>query len=109
MPPLGDPRAMRLAALAVIALVAAKVFLLDMAELGGLWRVLSFLGLGLPETIPEWGGDLQQALTALPTGIWWTALYPGLAMFVLVLGLSFLGEGLEAWLSGSGQASRAAQ
>jgi len=59
-----------------------------------------FLGLGLPETIPEWGGDLQQALTALPTGIWWTALYPGLAMFVLVLGLSFLGEGLERWLSG---------
>ena len=70
---------------------------------------LGFLGLGLPETIPEWGGDLQQALTALPTGIWWTALYPGLAMFVLVLGLSFLGEGLESWLSGSGQASRAAQ
>jgi peptide/nickel transport system permease protein len=60
---------------------------------------LGFLGLGLPETIPEWGGDLQQALTAVPTGIWWTALYPGLAMFVLVLGLSFLGEGLEHWLS----------
>jgi len=60
---------------------------------------LGFLGLGLPETIPEWGGDLQQALTAVPTGIWWTALYPGLAMFVLVLGLSFLGEGLENWLS----------
>ncbi len=61
---------------------------------------LGFLGLGLPETIPEWGSDLQQALTALPTGIWWTALFPGLAMFVLVLGLSFLGEGLENWLSG---------
>ncbi len=61
---------------------------------------LGFLGLGLPETIPEWGGDLQLALTALPTGIWWTALYPGLAMFVLVLGLSFLGEGLECWLRG---------
>ncbi len=61
---------------------------------------LGFLGLGLPETIPEWGSDLQQALTALPTGIWWTALYPGFAMFVLVLGLSFLGEGLERWLSG---------
>jgi peptide/nickel transport system permease protein len=70
---------------------------------------LGFLGLGLPETIPEWGGDLQQALTALPTGIWWTALYPGLAMFVLVLGLSFLGEGLESWLSGEGQAGRAAR
>jgi peptide/nickel transport system permease protein len=70
---------------------------------------LGFLGLGLPETVPEWGGDLQQALTALPTGIWWTALYPGLALFVLVLGLSFLGEGLEAWVSGSGQAARAAE
>ncbi|MCP9915172.1 ABC transporter permease [Cyanobium sp. ATX 6F1] len=61
---------------------------------------LGFLGLGLPESIPEWGSDLQQALTALPTGIWWTALFPGLAMFVLVLGLSFLGEGLESWVSG---------
>ena len=62
---------------------------------------LGFLGLGLPETIPEWGGDLQQALVAVPTGIWWTALYPGLAMFFLVLGLSFLGEGLENVLSGN--------
>lgn len=40
-------RAIRLAALGVIAVVVAKVFLLDMAELDGLWRVLSFLGLGL--------------------------------------------------------------
>jgi peptide/nickel transport system permease protein len=33
---------------------------------------LGILGLGLPETVPEWGSDLQQALTAVPTGIWWT-------------------------------------
>jgi uncharacterized membrane protein len=37
----------RLAALAVLAVVVAKVFLLDMSALVGLWRVLSFLGLGL--------------------------------------------------------------
>lgn len=37
----------RLAALAVIALVTFKVFLVDMGALVGLWRVLSFLGLGL--------------------------------------------------------------
>ena len=61
---------------------------------------LGFLGLGLPETVPEWGGDLNLALAAVPTGVWWTALYPGLAMFILVLGLSFLGEGIEAWVSG---------
>ena len=60
---------------------------------------LGFLGLGLPESTPEWGGDLQQAMVDVPIGVWWTALYPGLAMFVLVLGLSFLGEGLEAVLS----------
>ena len=42
----GD-RLLRLAALVVIGLVCAKVFLIDMADLSGLWRVLSFLGLGL--------------------------------------------------------------
>tara|TARA_Y100001968_G_scaffold311105_1_gene332799 strand:+ start:10152 stop:10982 length:831 start_codon:yes stop_codon:yes gene_type:complete len=56
---------------------------------------LGFLGLGLPESVPEWGSDLNMALIALPTGIWWTAIYPGLAMFGLVLGFSFIGEGLE--------------
>ncbi len=40
-------RDLRQAGLAVVGLAAAKVFLLDMAGLGGLWRVLAFLGLGL--------------------------------------------------------------
>ena len=56
---------------------------------------LGFLGLGVPADVPEWGSDLNLALAALPTGIWWTALFPGLAMFFLVLGLSFIGEELE--------------
>ncbi len=38
---------LRLAALAVIGVVVLKVFLVDMNELTGLWRVLSFLGLGV--------------------------------------------------------------
>jgi len=38
---------LRLAAIAVIGLTAAKAFLVDMSDLVGLWRVLSFLGLGL--------------------------------------------------------------
>ncbi len=61
---------------------------------------LGFLGLGLPESIPEWGADLNMALIAIPTGIWWTSLFPGLAMFILVIGLSFIGEGLETLMSG---------
>jgi peptide/nickel transport system permease protein len=56
---------------------------------------LGFLGLGLPEEVAEWGNDLRQALDALPTGIWWTTLFPGLAMTLMVVGLSLLGEGLS--------------
>ncbi len=40
-------RRLRLAALGVIGLVCVKVFLIDMSDLAGIWRVLSFLGLGL--------------------------------------------------------------
>jgi uncharacterized membrane protein len=43
----GAAKPLRLAALAIIGLTAAKVFLIDMSGLVGLWRVLSFLGLGL--------------------------------------------------------------
>ncbi|MDJ0635470.1 MAG: ABC transporter permease [Xenococcaceae cyanobacterium MO_188.B29] len=56
---------------------------------------LGFLGLGLPSEIPEWGHDLRLALDALPTGIWWSALFPGLAMTCMVTGLSLVGEGLS--------------
>ncbi|XHX77290.1 MAG: ABC transporter permease [Stenomitos frigidus ULC029] len=61
---------------------------------------LGFLGLGLPEETAEWGYDLRQALDGLSTGgIWWTTLFPGLAMTLMVVGLSLLGEGLNEWLN----------
>jgi len=71
----------------LFTLNAADAFLI----LGG----LGFLGLGLPENVPEWGYALRQALDALPTGIWWTAFFPGLAMTLMVSGFSLLGEGLS--------------
>ena len=40
-------RPMRLAGIAIVALTTVKVFIVDMSALEGLWRVLSFLGLGL--------------------------------------------------------------
>ncbi|MGD1902114.1 MAG: ABC transporter permease [Geitlerinemataceae cyanobacterium] len=70
----------------LFALNAADAILI----LGG----LGFLGLGLPESVPEWGSDLRQALEALPTGIWWTALFPGGAMTLMATGLSLFGEGV---------------
>jgi peptide/nickel transport system permease protein len=60
---------------------------------------LGFLGLGLPPEIPEWGHDLRLALDTLPTGVWWSALFPGLAMTLMVTGLSLVGEGLSEILN----------
>ena len=63
---------------------------------------LGFLGLGLPADVPEWGHDLRLALDALPTGIWWSATFPGLAMAIMVTGLSLVGEGLGEMLNFGG-------
>lgn len=71
------------------------LFTLNAADAILILGSLGFLGLGLPEQTPEWGQDLRQALDALPTGIWWTALFPGLAMTSMVVGLSLVGEGLS--------------
>jgi peptide/nickel transport system permease protein len=80
----------------ILTLNAADAIL----TLGG----LGFLGLGLPDEVAEWGHDLRQALDALATGgIWWTALFPGLAMTLMVVGLSFLGEGLGEWTERKGR------
>jgi peptide/nickel transport system permease protein len=71
------------------------LFTLNAADAVLILGGLGFLGLGLPEQTPEWGTDLRQALDALPTGVWWTALFPGLALTMLVVGLSLVGEGLN--------------
>lgn len=60
---------------------------------------LGFLGLGLPPETAEWGHDLKLALDALPTGIWWTAFFPGCALTLMVVGLSLLGEGLNEFVN----------
>lgn len=71
------------------------LFTLNAADAALTLGGLGFLGLGLPDQTPEWGLDLRQALDALPTGIWWTAFFPGLALTTLVVGLSLIGEGLN--------------
>jgi peptide/nickel transport system permease protein len=60
---------------------------------------LGFLGLGLAESVPEWGQDLRQALDGLSVGIWWTTFFPGFAMTLLVVGLSLVGEGLNEFIN----------
>jgi peptide/nickel transport system permease protein len=52
---------------------------------------LSFLGLGVPPGIPTWGGMLAEGRSYV-TGAWWIAVFPGLAIFLTVLGLNLLGD-----------------
>lgn len=82
------------------------LFTLNAADAVLILGGLGFLGLGLPEETPEWGFALRQALDALPTGIWWTALFPGLALTLMVTGLSLVGEGLNEWINPRTQETR---
>jgi peptide/nickel transport system permease protein len=61
---------------------------------------LGFLGLGIQSTdAAEWGHDLNRALADAGGGVWWTGLYPGLAIVFLVTGLTLVGEGLNETLN----------
>lgn len=73
----------------VIATLNAADAILTLAALG-------FLGYGIqPTEAAEWGYDSSRAISDAGAGIWWTGLYPGLAIVLLVTALTLLGEGLN--------------
>lgn len=55
---------------------------------------LSFLGLGVPPEIPTWGTMLGDGRNYISTAPWLT-IFPGLAIFTVVLGINLLGDGLR--------------
>jgi len=55
---------------------------------------LSFLGIGVQPPTPSWGNILTQAKDTIEVA-WWLSLYPGLAIFLTVMGYNLLGEGLR--------------
>jgi peptide/nickel transport system permease protein len=55
---------------------------------------LSFLGLGVPPEIPTWGNKLADGRIYISTA-WWLALFPGLCIFLTVLGITLLGDALR--------------
>lgn len=59
---------------------------------------LSFLGVGVQPPAAEWGQMIATGTQDLVTGVWWTSLFPGLALFVFVLGCNLLGDGLQRLL-----------
>jgi peptide/nickel transport system permease protein len=72
-------------------IVAATI---DVAAAIILESTLSFLGLGFPPDIPTWGRILFDAKDYLDIAMHW-AMFPGLAIFITVLTISFIGDGLR--------------
>jgi peptide/nickel transport system permease protein len=56
---------------------------------------LSFLGLGVPPTVPTWGGMLAESRDQLLAGNWWLAVLPGVAIMLTVLSCNVLGDWLR--------------
>lgn len=57
---------------------------------------LGFLGFGIePSAAAEWGYDLNKSISDVTSGIWWTSLFPGLAIVLVVLGITLVGESLN--------------
>jgi peptide/nickel transport system permease protein len=60
---------------------------------------LTFIGLGVPVTVPDWGLDLTNGQRLLTSGAWWVISYPGLMIILLALGFTLMGEGLSELLN----------
>src|SRR4051794_31685133 len=75
--------------LPLILTLNASESLLTLAGLG-------FLGFGIqPTSGGDWGYDLNKSLADVTSGIWWTSVFPGLAIVLTVLGLTLVGESLN--------------
>ncbi|WP_280341318.1 ABC transporter permease [Nocardia neocaledoniensis] len=79
--------------LPVILTINAAEAILTLAALG-------FLGFGIePTQAAEWGYDLNKALNDVSNGIWWTSIFPGTAIVLVVLGMTLVGESLDETLN----------
>jgi peptide/nickel transport system permease protein len=63
---------------------------------------LGFIGIGVRPPTPEWGAQLAVAQAYMPND-WWTAMAPGMAMFLAVFGFNLLGDGLRDILDPKGR------
>ena len=59
---------------------------------------MTFLGFGLSSEQPAIGVILSESMRYLTTGRWWLALFPGLALVLVVLLFALLGERLRRLL-----------
>ncbi len=58
---------------------------------------LSFIGAGVQVPTPEWGAMIAQGASTIIMGEWWTSVFPGIAIVLVCLGFSLVGEGLQTF------------
>jgi len=56
---------------------------------------LSFLGFGVQPPTPTWGNMLNAAQDEMRKGNWWMAFFPGLMIFLTVISINYIGDGLR--------------
>jgi len=72
------------------------IFTLNSSEAVLTLAGLGFLGFGIePTAAAEWGYDLNKSLSDVTSGIWWTSVFPGVAIVLVVLGITLVGESLN--------------
>jgi peptide/nickel transport system permease protein len=65
-----------------------------------LLAALSWLGLGVPFPSVDWGDMLGAATQTIDNGYWWQILSPGIAIIVIVVAFTMLGDGLRDGFAG---------
>ena len=73
----------------VIVITTLRTGSMIIAEAG-----LSFLGVGVPASVPTWGLMIAQGQKFL-TSTWWMSIMPGVAIFLIVMSFNFLGDWLR--------------
>jgi peptide/nickel transport system permease protein len=77
----------------------AVVFTMNVADAIMTEAALTYLGLGLPPSVVDWGMDLAMGKKFLPSGQWWMITFPGAMISLLAVGFTMLGEGLAEILN----------
>jgi peptide/nickel transport system permease protein len=73
----------------IVVLATLRVGQLILAE-----AVLSFLGVGIPPPTPAWGAMVADGRDYIRIA-WWIMIFPGIAIFLTVVGFNFLGDWLR--------------
>lgn len=74
--------------------VSSTIIVIATLNVGGLIlteATLSFLGAGIPSPTPAWGVMVAESREYLLSA-WWTSFFPGLAIFLVVMSLNFIGD-----------------